>query len=98
MKVWLRFLLLFFMLLPLSAYSQKLQKNVVMYRDPVTGVDTLMMLITHYLIKKEEECEVAAISRGHDYNKREIHTAIESAKSIPVGCFIPREFSTAYLD
>jgi len=56
------------------------------------------MLSTHYLIKKEEECEVAAISRGHDYNKREIHTAIESAKSIPVGCFIPREFSTEYLD
>lgn len=52
MKVWLRFLLLFFMLLPLSAYSQKLQKNVVMYRDPVTGVDTLMMGIT--LEEKDE--------------------------------------------
>lgn len=62
------------------------------------NVDRAMMLITHYLMKKEEECEVAAISRGHDYNKREIHTAIESAKSIPVGCFIPREFSMAYLD
>ena len=62
------------------------------------NVDRAMMLITHYLIKKEEECEIAAISRGHEFNKREIHTAIESAKSIPVGCFIPREFSMAYLD
>lgn len=31
------------------------------------------------------------------YNKREIHTAIEAVKAIPVGRFIPREFSMAYM-
>lgn len=34
---------------------------------------------------------------GNVYNKREIHTAIEAVKAIPVGRFIPREFSMAYM-
>lgn len=61
------------------------------------NVDRAMMLITHYLKVKEKECEKNAIKNGHEFNKREIHTAIESVKPIPVGCFIPKEFSMAYM-
>lgn len=62
------------------------------------NVDRAMMLITHYLKNKEEEYERNAIKNGHEFNKREIHIAIEAAKSIPVGRFIPKEFSMAYLE
>lgn len=62
------------------------------------NVDRAMMLITHYLKNKEEECEKQAKEKGHEFNKREIHAAIESAKPIPVGRFIPKEFSKAYVE
>ena len=62
------------------------------------NVDIAMMLITHYLKNKEEECEKQAKEKGHEFRKREIHTAIESAKPIPVGRFIPKEFSMAYME
>ena len=62
------------------------------------NVDRAMMLITHYLKNKEEECEKQAKEKGHEFNKREIHAAIESAKPIPVGRFIPKEFSMAYME
>ena len=62
------------------------------------NVDRAMMLITHYLKNKEEECEKQAKEKGHEFRKREIHTAIESAKPIPVGRFIPKEFSIAYIE
>lgn len=62
------------------------------------NVDRAMMLITHYLKNKEEECEKQAKEKGHVFRKREIHTAIESAKPIPVGRFIPKEFSMAYME
>ena len=61
------------------------------------NVDRAMMLITHYLKNKEDECEKRAKEKGHEFNKREIHAAIESAKPIPVGRFIPKEFSIAYM-
>ena len=62
------------------------------------NVDRAMMLITHYPKNKEEECEKQAKEKGHEFRKREIHTAIESAKPIPVGRFIPKEFSMAYME
>lgn len=62
------------------------------------NVDRAMMLITHYLKNKEEEYEKQAKEKGHEFRKREIHTAIESAKPIPVGRFIPKEFSMAYME
>lgn len=62
------------------------------------NVDRAMMLITHYLKNKEEECEKQAKEKGYEFRKREIHTAIESAKPIPVGRFIPKEFSMAYME
>lgn len=57
-----------------------------------------MMLISHWLKNKEEEYEKQAKEKGHEYEKKDIHTSIESAKPIPVGRFIPREFSMAYVD
>lgn len=62
------------------------------------NVDRAMMLITHYLKNKEDECEKQAKEKGHEFNKREIHAAIESAKPIPVDRFIPKEFSMAYME
>ena len=62
------------------------------------NVDRAMMLISHWLKKKEEEYEKQAKERGHEYEKKDIHTSIESAKPIPVGRFIPKEFSMAYVD
>ncbi len=61
------------------------------------NVDRAMMLITHWLKHKEEEYAKQAKEKGHVYDKKEIHTSIESAKPIPVGRFIPKEFSMAYV-
>lgn len=62
------------------------------------NVDRAMMLISHWLKNKEEEYEKQAKEKGHKYEKKDIHTSIESAKPIPVGRFIPKEFSMAYVD
>lgn len=62
------------------------------------NVDRAMMLISHWLKNKEEEYEKQAKEKGHKYVKKDIHTSIESAKPIPVGRFIPKEFSMAYVD
>ena len=53
------------------------------------NVDRAMMLISHWLKNKEEEYEKKAKEKGHEYEKKDIHTSIESAKPIPVGRFIP---------
>lgn len=62
------------------------------------SVDRAMMLITHWIKNKEDEYAMQAKEKGYEYEKRENHTSIESAKPIPVGRFIPREFSMAYVD
>lgn len=62
------------------------------------NVDRAMMLISHWLKNKETEYEKQAKEKGHVYEKKDIHTSIESAKPIPVGRFIPKEFSMAYVD
>lgn len=62
------------------------------------SVDRAMMLITHWIKNREDEYAKQAKEKGYEYEKREIHTSIESAKPIPVGRFIPREFSMAYVD
>lgn len=61
------------------------------------NVDRAMMLITHWLKNKEEKRHQQAKDKGHEFNKREIYTVIESAKPIPVGRFIPEEFSMTYI-
>lgn len=74
--------------------SQSLQTFVV----HTYNVDRAMMLINNYLKKQQDKREKKAIERGHKYEKYEIHAMVESAKPIPVGCFIPKEFSEAYID
>lgn len=62
------------------------------------NVDRAMMLISHWLKNKEEEYEKHAKEKGYEYEKKDIHVSIESVKPIPVGRFIPREFSMAYVE
>lgn len=62
------------------------------------NVDRAMMLISHWLKNKEEEYEKQAKEKGHEYEKKDIHTSLESAKPIPVSIFIPKEFSMVYVD
>jgi hypothetical protein len=42
--------------------------------------------------------EVITTADGRTYELRELTTTIESAKPIPVGEYIPREFSQAYVE
>lgn len=62
------------------------------------NVDRAMMLINDWLNKNERRRYEEAIAAGREYNLRELSTTIESAKPIPVGEYIPREFSQAYVD
>lgn len=62
------------------------------------NVERAMMLITDYCKKKEDEYEASSKKRGNEYKKRDIHAMIETAKVLPVGRFIPEEFSMAYID
>lgn len=61
------------------------------------NVDRAMMIINDYLKKEQDKREREANEAGREYNKLNIHAMVESAKPIPVGCFIPKEFSIAYL-
>ena len=81
-----------------KSHSRNEDERVQTFVVNTFNVDRAMMLITHYLKNKEEECEKQAKEKGHEFRKREIHTAIESAKPIPVGRFIPKEFSMAYME
>lgn len=62
------------------------------------NVDRAMMLINDWLNKNEHRRYEEAKAEGREYNLRELTTTIESAKPIPVGEYIPREFSQAYVD
>lgn len=62
------------------------------------NVDRAMILINNHLKKLQGKREKEAIEKGDKYEKLEIHAMVESAKPIPVGCFIPKEFSEAYID
>lgn len=62
------------------------------------NVDRAMMIITDYLKKEQDKREVEEKKAGREYNKSEVHAMVESAKPIPVGRFIPREFSMAYVE
>ena len=54
------------------------------------------MLINVYLKRKQKEEREKAVSRGVLFDSREITAAIEESSIIPVGCFIPMEFSEVY--
>lgn len=61
-----------------------------------TNAERANILINVYLKEKQDEEYRKAMEKGNPYEKREIHSSIEESKIIPVGCFIPREFSEAY--
>lgn len=60
------------------------------------NVDRCMMLINRYIKDQQDIREREALERGDEFERKEFHTMIEAAKTISVGCFIPREFSEAY--
>ena len=62
------------------------------------NVDRCMMLINKYIKDQQDIKERQAIERGDEFERKEFHTMIESAKTISIGCFIPKEFSEAYRD
>jgi hypothetical protein len=60
------------------------------------NVDRAMMLINDYLIKNEKRRADEAKEKNRDYTVQTYSTSIESAKPIPIGVYISREFSEAY--
>lgn len=60
------------------------------------NVDRCMMLINRYIKDQQDIREREALERGDEFERKEFHTMIEAAKTISVGCFIPKEFSEAY--
>ncbi len=62
------------------------------------NVDRAMMIITNYLKKKQDEKAEDAKKHSREFDKQEIHAMVEVAKPIPIGCFIPKEFSMAYVE
>lgn len=62
------------------------------------NVDRCMMLISRYLKDQQDKKEMDARERGDDFERVEFQTMIEAAKTISIGCFIPKEFSEAYRD
>jgi len=62
------------------------------------NVDRAMMIITNYLKKKQDEKAEDAKTHSREYDKQEIHAMVEAAKPIPIGRFIPKEFSMAYVE
>lgn len=54
------------------------------------------MLINVYLKRKQEEDYLQAVEKGNAFDKKEITAAIEESSIIPIGCFIPKEFSEVY--
>lgn len=61
------------------------------------NVERAMMIINNYLNNLQEKRKQEAEQKGNEYKVLQIHTMIESAKPLPVGCFIPKEFSEAYI-
>ena len=62
------------------------------------NVDRAMMLINNYLIKNEKRRADEAKQHDREYIVQDYTTTIECAKPIPVGVFIPRDFSEAYAE
>lgn len=56
------------------------------------------LLIEQHLRKMEEERYKKYLERGEPYEKREIISYIEESKTLPIGTFVPMEFSRVYQD
>lgn len=69
--------------------------NFVVY---TTNVPRAMMLINDYLTKEEDRKEREAKEKNREYEKYRPHATVEIVKPLSVSCFIPEEFSLAYVD
>lgn len=58
--------------------------------------DRALMIISHYLNMLENSKKVANEEKGWEYEIRNFKLCIEKAGPMPVGAFIPKEFSLAY--
>lgn len=56
------------------------------------------MLINIYLKRKQDEERDKAVEKGYIFDYKEITATIEESNIIPIGCFIPKDFSEAYSD
>lgn len=61
-----------------------------------TSAERANMLINVYLKQKQDEERARAKERGEVFNEEMITAAIEESAIIPIGCFIPKEFSEVY--
>ena len=63
-----------------------------------TSAERANMLINVYLKQRQDEERARAKERGSAFNEEMITAAIEESAIIPIGCFIPKEFSEVYKD
>lgn len=68
------------------------QSFIVHTRD----TDRAMMIISTYLKKLEERTKKANEEKDLDYEEREFKLCIEKAAPVPIGAFVPKEFTMAY--
>ena len=61
-----------------------------------TSEERANMLINVYLKQKQDEERARATEKGIVFDEELITAAIEEAAIIPIGVFIPKEFSEAY--
>lgn len=61
-----------------------------------TSAERANMLINVYLKQKQDEERARAKEKGNVFDEELITAAIEEAEIIPIGVFIPKEFSEAY--
>lgn len=63
-----------------------------------TSAERANMLINVYLKRKQDEERVKSTEKGIAFDEELITAAIEEAAIIPIGVFIPKEFSEAYIE
>ena len=59
-------------------------------------IDKSLLVIRDFLEKKEYEYYLESVERKGAYTQREFQVKIEKAMPMPIGRFIPKEFSLAY--
>lgn len=68
-------------------------QTVIVYTYTATRAN---LLIEQHLRNLEEERFKSYLEKGKVYEKREIYSYIEECKILPIGTFIPKEFSRVY--
>lgn len=61
-----------------------------------SDMDRALLIINAYLVGSEAKRKTEKTERNEEYFERTFHTLIEKAAPIPVGRYIPKEFSLAY--